>query len=292
MLLNSNNYAQAIRLTGSSTPSSIDIIGAGTTTNQIQFYINGSAKAAFDASGLYIVEGSSIFFGNSTNNLSITHNGSTSINYTDSIAIQRNATPVLTFDSSGNTNINNTLTVGNGIVFQDGTVQNSTVNSLDYSSLCQNWTALSIGAATFNGCAISATGQYQTVTSTNIYYSQNYGQTWSNAGLPTQPYNQVAMSSSGQYQITSVTNSNPSPTPTALGSPIYLSTTFGQTWNVIRVNTTNNFVYFCMSGNGQYQYAVAVSPSGSTYSIYNSTNYGQNWSISRIHWFNRMFFVW
>ena len=135
IVLNSNNYSQAIRLTGTATPITLDIIGTGTTTNQIQFYINSSAKAAFDANGLYMVDGMGIFLGTNTNYLAITHaSGATTMNYTDSITFQKSGTGVLTMDSTGNvsvnglTSLNGAVTIGTSSVKANLTVNGVTTN--------------------------------------------------------------------------------------------------------------------------------------------------------------------
>jgi len=53
IVLNSNNYSQAIRLTGTSNPITNDISGNTTSNNEIQFFIGGAIKSAYDLSGLY-----------------------------------------------------------------------------------------------------------------------------------------------------------------------------------------------------------------------------------------------
>ncbi|NDG33385.1 hypothetical protein EB118_25435, partial [bacterium] len=85
----------------------------------------------------------------------------------------------------------------------------------------------------WSSIAVSSTGQYQTATikantansSTNIYYSTNYGVNWSIAkliddtNLPSVSYVNVGMSADGQYQVCVAYNNN-----------IFYSTNFGKNW--------------------------------------------------------------
>ena len=90
--------------------------------------------------------------------------------------------------------------------------------------------------------AMSASGQYQTAsTSTNIYISQNYGQTWTQNSQSFIAADKLAMSSSGQYQACiqyHLTN-------------IYISINFGITWSSY-ITPILNITSVAMSSSGQY----------------------------------------
>jgi len=103
IILNSNNYSQAIRLTGTSNPNTNDISGNNTTNNEIQFFIGGNIKSSYDVSGLYMVDGTSIFLGTVSNYLQMTHtNGASKITYNDTLTFFNGSTQVLLMDVNGN----------------------------------------------------------------------------------------------------------------------------------------------------------------------------------------------
>ena len=140
-----------------------------------------------------------------------------------------------------------------------------------------NWTVVSglPTSASWNGAAVSDTGQYMTVcisgtTTTNVYYSTNYGSTWTAAtGYPANySYAAVAMSGTGQYQLMSV--------QTALSS-FYVSSNFGATWTATSYAMAGNAEGWlcCVSYNGQYQYGCQYNSSGY---IISSSNYGASFS--------------
>jgi hypothetical protein len=153
--------------------------------------------------------------------------------------------------------------------FIDNSAQVTATPSLDYTTFGQNWATVSglSTSTTWSGCAVSANGQYITISSSGvsgaIWYSQNYGQTWTNASLIAQSYSGIAMSASGQYQLSGVGSSG----------TLFISMNYGVTW--VSVNTgLSNWSKFCMSASGQYQYALSISAIST---VYISTNYGQNW---------------
>jgi photosystem II stability/assembly factor-like uncharacterized protein len=96
-----------------------------------------------------------------------------------------------------------------------------------------------------NYVAISASGQYQTASNTtNIYTSQNYGQTWTQNTQSFSSAYKLAMSSSGQYQACIQNNL----------TKIYISTNFGITWSsdISIVPSGHNLSNIAMSSSGQY----------------------------------------
>ena len=158
------------------------------------------------------------------------------------------------------------------IAFPDGTAAISVTAPLDYLTFGQTFTAVSISAPYGNGwygCAMSASGQYQTLTTTGsgfIWYSNNFGQTWTACvGLSSRNYGQVRMSASGQYQLTGV------------GSPssnLYVSGNYGVTWTAVS-SPTNQWYCYAVSASGQYQYAA-----GNATKVYVSSNYGATWTLT------------
>jgi len=142
IILNSNNYNQAIRLTGSVNPITNDISGNGTSNSEIQFFIGGNIKSAYDISGLYMVDGNSIFLGTSTNYLQFNHvNNVSSITYTDVLKFNNATTLSLSLDGSGNM-IHNGSFINNGNISINGSV--SYTNTLNFN----NTTSLSLSLDT------------------------------------------------------------------------------------------------------------------------------------------------
>jgi hypothetical protein len=147
-----------------------------------------------------------------------------------------------------------------------------------YASFGQNWNVVSgLPVTTWNGCAVSATGQYMTlcvygtpsVSGNNIYYSSNYGASWTLAtGYPANlGYAAVQMSGSGQYQIVGVN---------VTGSYyFYTSSNYGATWTQ-GASSAGNWFHSALSYNGQYQFITAGYVSGGLGQgyIWMSSNYG------------------
>jgi xyloglucan-specific exo-beta-1,4-glucanase len=108
----------------------------------------------------------------------------------------------------------------------------------------QTWTAATGISNNCRGIAISASGQYASVTTPNIgtFYSNNYGQTWI-AGISTGTPTIVAigMTSSGQYQLCQNYNT----------TTLYYSTNYGATWTSI-TGPASSWQSLSMSSNGQY----------------------------------------
>ena len=162
--------------------------------------------------------------------------------------------------------------VTSSVTYPDGSVAISGSTPLDYTTFAQTFSSVPIPTTYGNGwfgCAMSATGQYQTVTSTggsgDIYYSKNFGQTWTQStGLTLQNYVVVRMSASGQYQLTGVGSSS---------SNLYISSNYGVSWSSVS-SPVNQWTAFAVSASGKYQYAA-----GSGTKVYVSSNYGITWNI-------------
>ena len=155
-------------------------------------------------------------------------------------------------------------TVRNSVnMFADNSAQITATPALDYTTFGQNLTAISqLPSNNYNGCAISANGQYQVVTTNGIYYSSNYGQSWTLTQFGTIFYG-IAMSASGQYVVVC---SNMSP------YIIYISSNYGQTW--VSTGQQLSGVSGCITMSASGQYISAVSKSNQ---IYISNNNGITW---------------
>ena len=191
--------------------------------------------------------------------------------------------------------------------------------SLNFTTFAKNWNNVGLASLTnpavsYQGCAMSSTGQYQSVSMTGegsgyVWYSQNYGQTWAKASIAANNYMNLAMSATGQYQLTGINSYN---------VPLYLSTNYGATWTAVPNTSGPSYAWqsYCVSSTGQYMSAgefngtiLYSSNSGSTWTasnapnkvwqsmccsasgqyqavttnntyIYTSSNYGQTWTQS------------
>jgi hypothetical protein len=159
------------------------------------------------------------------------------------------------------------------LTYTDGSTDITAQPPLDDTTFGQNWTNTGAGALQWNACAISATGQYMTVSANGagVRYSSDYGQTFTQVSTGTIPVASnvagIAMSASGQYQIAAAT---------AFAYGIYYSSNYGQTFTQVSSTTPSTWFQVCMSASGQY---ASACPYGSNY-IYYSTNYGQTWTTS------------
>lgn len=92
--------------------------------------------------------------------------------------------------------------------------------SSDYG---QTWKENYIQYSQYLGCcALSATGQYQIVASTNnygVYMSSDYGNTWIRRGLISGNARSASISATGQYQTVAIYDAS-----------IYISSDYGNTW--------------------------------------------------------------
>ena len=143
---------------------------------------------------------------------------------------------------------------------------------LDYTTFGLNWANSGAGTLQWNGCAISATGQYMTASAngSGVWYSSNYGQTWTQVSTGTIPaasnVASIAISASGRYQVAAASLN---------GYGIYYSSTYGQTWTQASGTSTFSWVQVCVSESGQY-----MSACNYTSFIYYSRNYGVTWTAS------------
>ena len=149
-----------------------------------------------------------------------------------------------------------------------------------YTSMAQQWNVVSGVSSSVNwyGCAVSATGQYQTAlinganSGNNIYYSSNYGATWSLATgfLANAAYIWMGMSGTGQYQLTSIN---------AGSTALYVSSNYGQTWSATSytIGASASGRSSCISYNGQYQFNVQGGGS-----IAVSSNYGATFANAAV----------
>jgi photosystem II stability/assembly factor-like uncharacterized protein len=129
--------------------------------------------------------------------------------------------------------------------------------------------------------AISANGQYQTITNhTNIFISSNYGVNWRQSPFIIDNYfdtncNSLSMSASGKYQ-TICQDRN-----------ILVSEDFGVNWYKISI-TSNNTLNIVISSSSFQYLTVSTSngensnPTNQNY-IYYSHTFGKTWNLSNIH---------
>ena len=127
-------------------------------------------------------------------------------------------------------------------------------------------TAASPGLYNWRGVAMSSSGQYITVTSSNsyIWVSSDYGVSFtSKTAYPSTGWIPVVMSQNGQYQV-------------AGRGTIYTSSNYGSTWINTGVPVTNGWAKLAISGDGQYLLGLGdFNPT----ELFRSTNYGASWSL-------------
>jgi photosystem II stability/assembly factor-like uncharacterized protein len=140
----------------------------------------------------------------------------------------------------------------------------------------------------FKSVSVSGSGQYQTVVAETsdsksdlIYKSDDYGESWQALSADQLKYarwSSVTVSSSGRYQ-TAVSYSD-SEYNTANGV-IYISSDYGNTWNVSKLDLNASWFSVSMSSSGQYQ---TISGSDieteEPIAILYSNDYGVTWNQS------------
>lgn len=182
--------------------------------------------------------------------------------------------PQYSLDVLGTTQIN-------GVVPGFGQPDSTALPQNAYATFGQQWNVVT-GLSTnvnWSGSAMSATGQYQTVTvsgtnsGNNIYYSTNYGANWTLATgfLANANYSKGATSGSGQYQLVGISS-----TSTAL----YVSSNYGQTWSATSytIGASSFARSSCLSYNGQYQFNVQAGSGTGRVTV--SSNYGATFANS------------
>jgi hypothetical protein len=128
-------------------------------------------------------------------------------------------------------------------------------------SFVQNTTITSANG--FQGMAMSASGQYQTLSSnyTYLYISSDYGQTWNFPTTgSTYGSSAISISASGQYQV--------------MGSftQIYYSKDYGNNWSIITVSNLGEVYGISISASGQYISATGDNSSNSISCIFTCQN--------------------
>ena len=144
--------------------------------------------------------------------------------------------------------------------------------SSDYGTLWTTYTAVNIFLGNIS-LSVSASGQYLTFctnsgSSNFVYTSSNYGKSFVQNSRITNAngFQGMAMSASGQYQTLS--SNYPY---------LYISSDYGQTWNLPTTGSTYGSSAISISASGQYQVL------GSFNQIYYSKDYGNNWTVISIN---------
>jgi hypothetical protein len=145
--------------------------------------------------------------------------------------------------------------------YQAAVVNDGYYLSSDYGN---NWTSVTpiTSSTALSGVGMSTSGQYQTVCSDSSFgnaclaVSSNYGATWSTkfSGLGS-AFIKVAISASGQYQYVSTASTS-----------LYVSSDYGNTWNIYNVLTKG----YGLSTSASGQYVILAAFTG----IQVSSNYG------------------
>jgi len=193
-------------------------------------------------------------------------------------------------DVSGSVNFSGAL---QGVLtLPDGSHMISNNEALDFSNnFCTTLgPQITVSANTLGAIMMSATGQYQTATTTTagIHTSSNFGVTWTlNASAPTTGWGTMgscAMSANGQYQYALSKGSG----------YIYFSSDYGATWaqfstppiagaqyyGLIAVSANNKFITVVVgnSSSATTTWTYITTPAVSNFTIYNSQNSGATWT--------------
>jgi hypothetical protein len=162
-------------------------------------------------------------------------------------------------------------------VVQSGITFNNSQQLL-YGTLTPSWTQVTqLPSLSWYASALSYSGQYISVIANSgyIYVSSTYGQTWTqittaNGLTATNIYfTALSMSSSGQYQAAAYQ-------ATATAGSVFISSNYGQTWNLIASGSNQQMMNIAVSATGQY---MILTPNyNATANIYVSSTYGQSWT--------------
>ena len=211
-------------------------------------------------------------------------NGSNnSINYSLGFVGIGKSNPTSTLDVSGNINIGPVGSTTSGLIFPDGTVQNTagiapTLTTVtNYNTIGQNlvpYTSLNNFAqiSTIYTSAVSSDGQYQILNYKDInnaertILSSDYGISWRGIlqGEMGQPFG-VAISETGQYITISAFN----------GGGIRYSNNYGNSFSAFPNINGDRPNITAMSYNGKYQIVLGMEIS----SYYYTSNYGDPWIV-------------
>lgn len=159
--------------------------------------------------------------------------------------------------------------------YQTVITKNYIYRSSNYGA-SSSWEKYNIVSYNWTNIAMSSTGQYQTATRKDalnkgyIYISSNYGQNFDGMFSPVVKDNHwwsnIAISSNGQYQTATLNDGTYS-----TQGVIYISSNYGQTWQIRYYFGGSYWQDIAMSSTGQYQTAVINA------NIYTSKDYGINW---------------
>ncbi len=160
VILESSNEGQGLRVAGSSTTT----FSLGTSVNQVQIYTAGNQTAAFEPSGVYLKDGSTIGIGP----LKMAHQASGStINY-DALVFSQNGTTTMTLGRntatvSGNATISGHTAMSMASISGNATIANASVTNATISNATVGTgTVTSLTAPTF--MSTNATVSNQLVT--------------------------------------------------------------------------------------------------------------------------------
>jgi hypothetical protein len=160
VILESSNEGQGLRVAGSSTTT----FSLGTSVNQVQIYTGGNQTAAFEPSGVYLKDGSTIGIGP----LKMAHQASVStINY-DALVFSQNGTTTMTLGRntatvSGNATISGHTAMSMASISGNATIANASVTNATISNATVGTgTVTSLTAPTF--VSTNATVSNQLVT--------------------------------------------------------------------------------------------------------------------------------
>jgi len=169
---------------------------------------------------------------------------------------------------NGDVGVTNNLLLAGATTYPDGSVAISNTPSLlypngaNYPLVFKASTQANLSGLNWEAVAISASGQYQTVSNSySVWRSTDYGVSWT-VSLGTSSYN-TSISASGQYQLVR----------TDVGT--FYSSDYAVTWIQQPNSPQANLSGIAMSSSGQYQTIVQYGGY-----IYYSSDYGINWAAS------------
>jgi hypothetical protein len=164
------------------------------------------------------------------------------------------------------------ITISSTGQYQSAVLSGSSSNIYTSSNYGILWTPRIMTTNNYKNISMSATGQYQSVTTSSsgyLYISSNYGVAWNQRSNspPAAPAilancNNISVSSNGMYQLVTSTSS----------TNIHASMDYGYTWSARLGTPIGIWSAISQSSNGRYQTAI-IDASG----IFVSSNYGVTW---------------